>query len=202
MADDNTTVSMAQQALTGVNGGATLPTPEAKPAGTGTGSVQESKLRSQIGAAYDVARQTVTRLSHGFSLGPLGMFDPNAKNPIFTTTDRQQPQVGAMSASGLLAEFLAQQAIMKQQNQQLGGVAARPQNASAAPEIDLRQLNERMTTIRPIGGGAEIPHYDYNGVMVALPDGVDANDANAVGAAMAEQNALIDMMNGINDEED
>ena len=209
MADDNTTVSMAQQALTGVNGGASVPAPEdvitaGSPGGTTTG------LQSQVKSLLDIAKQTVAGLSRGlpvpFEAGSTWKGQQNPTTPV-------QPQ-RPTSLSGVLAEFLAQQnAAGVQQNQQPGG-AARPvsvQSQNPTPDanravqtaaIDTRPVNERMMMIRPIGGGSAIPHYDYNGVSVALPDGVDVNDANAVGAAMAEQNALIDMMNGMNDEED
>lgn len=203
MEKSDSMVSMAQQALTGANGGASVPAPEEprKKDQNVPGLSGVKAITPQMKSAYDVAKQTVTRLSKGLYRGQLGMFDPNAKNPLLTPATQQQASslLGAKNASGLLEEFLVQHAIRKQQDQQLGAV--RPPNAGGMPEIDTRPLNERMTMIRPIGGGAAIPHYDYNGVSVALPDGVDSDDVNAVGAAMADQNALIDIMNGMNDEE-
>ena len=50
-----------------------------------------------------------------------------------------------------------------------------------------------------VGGGREMPTYDYNGVSVELGGGIDMNDADAVNGAMAFNNQIVDWMNDDSD---
>ena len=84
----------------------------------------------------------------------------------------------------------------------VGGAGSGLAQTQSGTQMQQQPQPVQLTMARSAFGGAKVPHYDYNGVSVALPDGIDVNDQKAVAAEVAKQNEMIDMFNSMNEEDE
>lgn len=89
------------------------------------------------------------------------------------------------------------------------GQMRQPQSASVADTQSVQSpasgglfAKQMGITMRGVNG-KETAGYDYGGLSVSLPKGIDLNDDDSVRSAVNENNYMVDVFNGIyNDEED
>ena len=142
-------------------------------------SANVSPLESQYREVLGMARKAATDRKNMFSAGLGKEHGPAA--PATTSTPQPSVQNG-----GFVGVQTSQQPV----------VNMNPSPAPVVPEPMPQIVSRRSMT-----GADSRPSYDYNGVSVMLPEGVDVNDAEAVRTAMKTENEYIDMLNDDNEED-
>lgn len=181
--------------------------PESKLPGTSVGVEQPDALQEFV---RGTAPTGIPQLGGGVLAGQFSKLFDTAQKAVLSSRSRlgfvgAPQQMGAPSEDGL--SFLIR-------SLKGGGAQGQPQTPAAPMEGELAvkpasagfsgtmapSPATTMGTIQmvtPQGGGKAYATYGYNGRTVLLGDGVDVNDQAAVNARMAEQNAILDMMDRI-----
>ena len=190
MADDNTTVSMAQQALTGVNGGASVPTPEVSMVVEGPGaSVQnQEKVGNLLKSAFG-HDQPGLAVSEKDGTSVTGMSN-NAMKVAMAVINQLQSG-GVKNIAGNVLSLLSGQG---SHGLNIDGSSLRDAYSNLIGGVqDTTRQPKPIPSPQP--QPAPSTTYQYGGYDVELPEGIDPNDTEAVNAAMASQNAIIDLIN-------
>lgn len=146
----------------------------------------------QFGNALQVVKGALGHISKGRGIGGLRMMNlpglsGGMQNKVLRTV---QEQLGKPSTTSVQPIETSNQPSVK---------PSAPSPTTVAPSAPLvggaAAQSFGVTMSRGAFDDGETPHYQYGGMSVSLPSGIDLNDDEAVKNAIQSQNEMIDLFN-------